>query len=188
MAFPEVPRPCRETEIEHPHAAWQRPRTLRGQHQQIRRLQVAMEHAGPVQRLEAMRDSGGDVEEGGPVVGPDRLVGGKPGNVLHRIERHALGGHAEFVDAHHRGVVDPGQRFELVAHRDRQLGVVASGQPFERALGAGGGVARQEDLAHAAVAQVSQEKKASGEAFDHGIGRSAPRGPIVHGPSLETTA
>jgi hypothetical protein len=169
-----------QAEVQQTHAERALAGNGTGHHQEVRGLEVAVDHAGRVQRLEPVRHLGGDEEQRRPVAAGERPVGGKARHVLHRVEGGAVGSEAQLVHRHHRRVAQAGQRLELAAREVGGRGGGAGAQALERALGSGREVTGEEHLAHAARTETFEKDVTARQPLAHGL---APTGSPPDAPS-----
>ena len=133
-----------------------------------------MDHARGMKRFEPVRDARGDEDQGREVAAREGAVGGQAGHELHRDVGGAVGRPAQLMDRDDLGVAHARQRLELARQRVGRQVPGRDGEALERALGAVGQVAGQEDLAHAAAAERAQQQVAPGETLAHDGPRRAP--------------
>jgi hypothetical protein len=126
-------------------------------HHDVRGLQVAVNHAGPVR----VADREAHLLEGAQAVFERRVVGElrrerAPANEFHGEKRAAVRQFAGAVDGRNAGVLEPGRDARLFDEPGRGAGAgVLRAQRLQRHLAPEFGVGRREHDAHAACAQFA---------------------------------
>jgi hypothetical protein len=161
-----------EPEVHEPHTGRQRLPGTRGQEQQVGGLEIVVDHAGRVQRLEALRDVRRRSRAPRCPIRVPRDRRGRRARTPSSVGR-AVGRESQFLDTDDGRVAHPRQQLELAPQRIRRHVEHTGVEPLDHALGAVRKVEREPHGAHAALAERSQQLVAPRESF-HVSARYAP--------------